>query len=178
MSTPSWSIECDYMESCNCDFGCTCNFSGIPTGGRCEALVGYHVRKGNFGNVSLDGLDFIYAASWPRAIHQGDGTIRVYITDRATQPQRQAIAEIAYGRAAGSGAFAVFATTMRYKLDPEVVLDRSESRWQAQPVCGPWSSGSRSSRRTSILCRETKTTFRSIFPMASSGKPLTRSSQR
>ena len=42
MSTPQWSIECDYMESCNCDFGCTCNFSGIPTGGRCEALVGYH----------------------------------------------------------------------------------------------------------------------------------------
>jgi hypothetical protein len=56
-------IECDYLESCNCDFGCTCNFSAIPTGGHCEALVGYHVRKGNFGNVSLDGLDFIYAAS-------------------------------------------------------------------------------------------------------------------
>ncbi len=94
MSTPSWFFECDYIESCNCDFGCTCNFSGIPTGGRCEALVGYHVRKGNFGNVSLDGLDFIYAASWPRAIHQGHGTLRVYITDRASQPQREAIAEI------------------------------------------------------------------------------------
>jgi hypothetical protein len=39
MSTPNWSIECDYMESCNCDFGCTCNFNGIPTGGR---LRGFH----------------------------------------------------------------------------------------------------------------------------------------
>jgi hypothetical protein len=68
VSTPNWSIECDYMESCNCDFGCTCNFSGIPTSGRCEALVGYHVRKGNFGNVSLDGLDFIYAASLVRRL--------------------------------------------------------------------------------------------------------------
>ncbi len=55
MSTPRWLIECDYMESCNCDFGCTCNFIRIPTRGPCEALVGYHVRKGNFGNVSLDG---------------------------------------------------------------------------------------------------------------------------
>jgi hypothetical protein len=139
MSTPQWSIECDYMESCNCDFGCTCNFSGIPTGGRCEALVGYYVRKGNFGNVSLDGLDFIYAASWPRAIHQGDGTLRVYITDRASQPQREAIAEIAYGRAAGSGAFAIFGTTMRYKLDPEFVsidlkVDGKRSRFAVPGV--------------------------------------------
>ena len=68
MSGEKWSIECDYMESCNCDFGCACNFSGFPNYGRCEALVGYHIRSDNYGNVSLDGLDFIYAASWPRAI--------------------------------------------------------------------------------------------------------------
>jgi len=121
MTTPAWSIECDYMESCNCDFGCTCNFSGIPSPGRCEALVGYHIRKGNFGEVRLDDLDFIYAASWPRAIHQGDGTLRVYISDRASEAQRAAIAEIAYGRAGGNGSFAIFANTMRYKLEPEIV---------------------------------------------------------
>jgi len=95
MSTPQWSIECDYMESCNCDFGCTCNFSGLPSFGSCEALVGYHIRKGHYGELQLDNLDFIYAASWPRAIHQGDGTLRVYITDRASEAQRKAIADIA-----------------------------------------------------------------------------------
>jgi len=121
MATPQWSIECDYMESCNCDFGCTCNFSGLPNFGRCEALVGYHVRKGSYGAVPLDGLDFVYAASWPRAIHQGDGTMRVYITDRASEPQRQALVDISYGRAGGNGAFVVFASTMRYILDPEFV---------------------------------------------------------
>lgn len=126
MTTPQWSIECDYMESCNCDFGCTCNFSGVPNFGRCEALVGYHIRRGSYGAVPLDGLDFVYAASWPRAIHQGDGTMRVYITDRASEPQRQALADIVYGRAGGNGAFAVFASTMRYKLDPEfVAIDMS-----------------------------------------------------
>lgn len=121
MSTLPWSIECDYMESCNCDFGCTCNFSGIPNFGNCEALVGYHIRKGDYGKVDLKGLDFVYAASWPRAIHQGDGTLRVYITDRASEAQRDAISEIAYGRAGGNGSFAIFTTTMRYKLDPEIV---------------------------------------------------------
>jgi hypothetical protein len=121
MSTPQWSLECDYMESCNCDFGCTCNFSGMPNFGRCDTLVGYHIRKGQYGGSRLDNLDFIYAASWPRAIHQGDGTLRVYVTDRASEAQRQAIADIAYGRAGGTGCFVTFAGTMRYKLNPEFV---------------------------------------------------------
>ena len=58
MSTPTWSIECDYMESCNCDFGCTCNFSGLPNFGRCEALVAYHIRKGHFGGVFSGRIGF------------------------------------------------------------------------------------------------------------------------
>ena len=139
MSGEKWSIECDYMESCNCDFGCACNFSGFPNYGRCEALVGYHIRSGNYGKVTLDGLDFIYAASWPRAIHEGNGTMRVYIADRASAEQRQAIAEIAYGRAKGDGPFALFASTMRYALDPESVpiemrVDGKRSRFAVPGV--------------------------------------------
>jgi hypothetical protein len=63
VSGEKWSIECDYMESCNCDFGCACNFSGFPNYGRCEVLVGYHIRTGNYREVSLDGLDFISSQS-------------------------------------------------------------------------------------------------------------------
>jgi hypothetical protein len=114
-------MQADYMESCNCDFGCSCNFSGFPTNGRCEALVGYHVRSGQYGETALDALDFIYAASWPKAIHDGNGTICVYISERASPAQREAIGEIAYGRAGGSGAFSVFAPTFRYMLDPQLV---------------------------------------------------------
>jgi hypothetical protein len=139
VTAEKWSLECDYMESCNCDFGCACNFSGFPNYGRCEALVGYHIRSGNYGNVSLNGLDFIYAASWPRAIHDGNGTMRVYITDQAFAEQRHAIAEIAYGRAKGNGPFAVFASTMRYTLDAELVaiemrVDGKRSRFAVAGV--------------------------------------------
>jgi hypothetical protein len=118
-TTPQWKIEADYLESCNCDFGCPCNFSGLPTSGRCEALVGYHIRNGSYGNVWLDGLDFVYAASWPQAIHQGGGTLRVYIEERASTEQRAALTEIIYGRAGGTGCFPIFSKTMRYILDPQ-----------------------------------------------------------
>ena len=141
MGTPQWSVECDYMESCNCDFGCSCNFNGLPNFGRCEALVGYHIRKGHFGEVPLDGVDFVFAASWPRAIHEGDGTVCVYISDRATDAQRQAIADIAYGRAGGNGPYVIFAGTMRYKLDPQIVpiemhVDGKRSRFAVPGVLG------------------------------------------
>jgi hypothetical protein len=120
-ATPPWRIEADYLESCNCEFGCPCNFSGFPTGGRCEALVGYHIRNGNYGAVPLAGRDFIYAASWPRAIHEGGGTLRVYIDERASPEQRAALTEITYGRAGGTGCFPVFSATMRHVLDPQFV---------------------------------------------------------
>ena len=139
MNGKKWSLECDYMESCNCDFGCACNFSGVPNYGRCEALVGYHIRSGNYGDVDLAGLDFIYAASWPRAIHEGNGSMRVYITDRASAEQSHAIAEISYGRAGGSGPFTLFASTMKYLLDAERVpidmrVDGKRSRFAVPNV--------------------------------------------
>ncbi len=62
-------------------------------------MVGYHIRDGNYGELKLDGLDFIYMASWTRAIHEGNGVGGVYITDRASSDQRAALVEIAYGRA-------------------------------------------------------------------------------
>ncbi|HLW69907.1 MAG TPA: DUF1326 domain-containing protein [Candidatus Binataceae bacterium] len=134
-----WHISADYMESCNCDFGCPCNFSGLPSGGRCEALVGYHIRQGNYGDVNLGGVDFIQTESWPRAIHEGNGTGGVYISDRASVEQRSAIVEIAYGRAGGDGPFAIFAATWRQVLEPQFVpiemsVDGKRSRFSVPGV--------------------------------------------
>ena len=107
-----WKIAVDYVETCNCDFGCPCNFSGYPTDGFCEALVGYHIRDGRYGRTKLDGIDVIYAAAWPKSIHQGGGTLRLYVSESATPPQRDAIVRIFTGKAKGSGPFELFAGTM------------------------------------------------------------------
>jgi hypothetical protein len=107
-----WELKVDYVESCNCNFGCPCNFSGYPTDGFCEALVGYHVRQGRSGRIRLDGLDVIYAAAWPKAIHQGGGTMRLYVSESASPEQRDALVRIFSGRAKGNGPFELFAGTM------------------------------------------------------------------
>jgi hypothetical protein len=119
---PNWNFKADYVETCNCDYGCPCNFTGIPTYGACRALVFFHIRTGNFGNsVKLNGLEIIYAASWPKAIHEGNGTMQIYITKNADDQQRQAIVNIFSGKAKGDGSFALFAPTFKYILDPQFV---------------------------------------------------------
>ena len=126
LSISKWKIKADYVETCNCDFGCPCNFDGFPTYGFCRALVFFHIKKGNFGSVQLDGLDVVYAVSWPKAIHEGSGTLQLFITKHSDQSQRNAIVNIFTGKARGDGPFALFSTTFKYILDSQFVEIRSK----------------------------------------------------
>jgi hypothetical protein len=114
-------MKSDYVETCNCDYGCPCNFNGYPTYGSCHALVLFHIRSGSYGDTKLDDLDFIIAESWPKAIHEGNGTVQSFITNKADEEQRQAIMNIVSGQAKGDGPFTLFAGTFKYFLEPQFV---------------------------------------------------------
>ena len=102
-SIPNWQISVNYIETCNCEYGCLCNFSGFPSYGFCRAIVLYKITKGHYGETPLDGLPVVYAASWPKAIHQGEGTLQLYVGKDASNKQREAIANIFHGKAKGNG---------------------------------------------------------------------------
>src|ERR1700743_867340 len=67
-----WNIEADFVQACNCDYGCPCEFSAPPTKGFCEGMGAWHITRGAYGNVKLDGLGVGFAARWPKAIHEGN----------------------------------------------------------------------------------------------------------
>jgi hypothetical protein len=82
----------------------------------------YHIQKGSYGqDVGLDGLDTIYAASWPKAIHEGNGTLQPFITKKADEQQRKALTSILSGQAKGEGLFTLLAGTFKYILEPQFV---------------------------------------------------------
>jgi hypothetical protein len=137
---PGWRMKVDYVETCNCDYGCPCNFDGYPTGGFCEALVAYRIRDGRYGRVRLDGVDVVYAAAWPKAIHKGGGTMRLYVSESASAEQRDAVVRIFSGRAEGNGPFALFAGTMAHVEEPvfvpiEMTVDGRRSAFRVPGVC-------------------------------------------
>jgi hypothetical protein len=118
---PSWNFKADYVETCNCDYGCPCNFNGFPSNGFCSALVLFHLRSGNYGDVNLDGIDVICAFSWPKAIHEGNGTGQLFISKNTSIEQRNAIISIFSGQAKGEGPFTLFAGTFKFFLEPQYV---------------------------------------------------------
>ena len=112
-----WALEADFLQACNCDYGCPCEFSAPPTRGFCEGTGAWRIVKGHFGSVPLDGLAVGFAAHWPKAIHEGGGTLALFIDERAQPSQREAILTICSGQAGGMP-FEILVHTFSKVLDP------------------------------------------------------------
>src|SRR5437879_5384087 len=113
-----WSLEADYLQACNCDYGCPCEFEAPPTMGFCQGLGVYRINKGNYGDVRLDGLGMAWVVSFPKAMHQGNGTGGYIIDERANPQQREALNMILSGKAGGMP-FELFPQLLTKMMDPQ-----------------------------------------------------------
>jgi hypothetical protein len=98
---PGWSIRGHVILACNCDYGCPCNFNGLPTTGKCEGNWNWHIEEGSYADVPLSGLNFGVAVNWPGAIHEGNGEAMVVLDERADERQREALLTLISGQAGG-----------------------------------------------------------------------------
>jgi hypothetical protein len=112
-----WRIVADETGTCNCAWGCPCQFNALPTHGRCEALVAVRIREGHYGTTTLAGVTFACAYWWPGPVHEGNGIMQLAIEARATDEQRQAILNISSGKEGGTF-FEIFASVVSKTLDP------------------------------------------------------------
>ncbi len=110
-----YRVRLHQMESCNCSHGCNCQFEGYPREGRCEFIVGAEVIEGRFGDVSLDGLRFVLACKYPKAIHEGNGTVALFVDRSARPAQVEALGTILSGKAGGMPWEALAATVTTLK---------------------------------------------------------------
>ena len=137
------------LATCNCAWGCPCQFNALPTHGRCEALVAVRIREGHYGATKLDGVTFAAAYWWPGAIHEGNGIVQLAIDERATADQRTALLNIASGKE-GCTFFEIFASVVSKALDPVYVPHRAveRSRQARRPIEGARASASSASSRS------------------------------
>jgi len=117
----TWQIAGTYIEFCNCDPGCGCNFRGFPSSpeGNCEALISHVIESGSFDAVDLVGAKASWALWWPGPIHDKGGRGHAYI-DCETDEQFDALARIWRGEE-GYGLFEIFNST----LDETTAVDRA-----------------------------------------------------
>jgi hypothetical protein len=113
-----WQLSGLYLDSCNCDWGCPCQFNARPTHGSCEGLFGIHIKEGKYGKVKLDGLNLVWIGLYPGAIHEGHGKASMYIDNRASEEQFHVLSKIITGKAKGS-AFDVYSATLDHFEEPK-----------------------------------------------------------
>jgi hypothetical protein len=118
MSTENnWALSMHQIECCNCSHGCGCQFGGFPDSndGSCEALLGLSVINGHFDDLDLSNLKMVFAAMWPKAIHQGNGKGALFIDSKATKEQVNALATIMSGQAGGMPVEAIAGTFIEFE---------------------------------------------------------------
>lgn len=102
-TTTSWALKGTGFEFCNCQPGCTCNFSGFPTSsdGSCKAVVGNRITQGRCGDIDLSGIDAVAIIDWPQAIHDGNGKAVFVVPPAVSDEQLGALAQIFTGQLGG-----------------------------------------------------------------------------
>jgi len=116
----NWLIKGRGFQNCNCNYGCPCQFNALPTYGNCEAVMGYEIEQGNFGEINLDGLRIAGVYSWPGPVHEGDGRMQLIIDEEADNQQRDALIRIMHGEETEPMAtmWAVYSAMSPNKLEP------------------------------------------------------------
>jgi hypothetical protein len=126
-----WEIKGTEFANCNCIYACPCQFNALPDKGFCEAVAGYQIHQGHFGDVPLDGLRAAAIWHWPGAVHEGNGSMQLIIDERADANQRDALVKILSGQETEDMATVwwVFGTMSPTKHGPSSIPLPSTSMW-------------------------------------------------
>lgn len=98
----TWRMKGEYLKDCSCIAFCPCDSDGDPAPHKfCEGVIGMHVREGNFEGVDLSGLTWLVGFHFPGPLYEGNGAVEVYIDERSSPEQRDALLAILGGQAGG-----------------------------------------------------------------------------
>jgi hypothetical protein len=120
-----WQLSGDYFENCNCDVVCPCLVSpsapltAQPSQGVCDVALVFHIDRGSYDSVSLDGLNVAVIVHTPGPMGDGNWTLGAYIDERADDQQTAALGAI-FGGAEG-GPMAAFAPLVGNNLGAQKV---------------------------------------------------------
>ncbi|MFQ5914758.1 MAG: DUF1326 domain-containing protein [Nitrospinota bacterium] len=98
---PKWNLSGTYFETCNCEPACPCVFLSPPTEEECTLFVGWHVHRGNFGDVTLNGFNVALAVHSPGHMAKNKWKVALYLDERASEEQSDALTQIFSGQAGG-----------------------------------------------------------------------------
>ena len=96
-----YAIEGKLLEACSCAAVCPCWVGDDPDGGKCNGVIAYHYDRGEINGVNVAGLTLALAVDIPGNVLKGDWKVAVFVDQRATPQQKEAILAAHTGKLGG-----------------------------------------------------------------------------
>ena len=97
----AYHLEGRLLEVCNCRVLCPCWIGEDPDFGTCDTIVAWHFDKGKIDGVDVSGRTIALIAHVPGNILQGNWRAAVYVDDKASAQQKDAILNVYTGKLGG-----------------------------------------------------------------------------
>ena len=97
----AYKLEGKLLEVCNCNVLCPCWIGEDPDNGTCDTVVAYHIDQGTIDGTNVSGLTLALAAFIPGNILQGNWSVAVFVDDKSTQQQQEALLNVCTGKLGG-----------------------------------------------------------------------------
>jgi hypothetical protein len=99
-TTGGYRLQGTLLEACTCDVLCPCWIGEDPDAGTCQSIMAYHLDSGTIDGVDVSGLTLAAVVFIPGNVLAGNWRQAVFVDDRATDEQEQALLA-AFGGALG-----------------------------------------------------------------------------
>ena len=97
----AYHLEGRLLEVCNCRVLCPCWIGEDPDFGTCDSIVSWHFDKGTVNGVDVSGRTIALLVHIPGNILKGNWRAAVYLDDKVTPQQEEAILGVYTGKLGG-----------------------------------------------------------------------------
>src|SRR6476469_249215 len=97
----AYHLEGRLLEVCNCNVLCPCWIGENPDNGTCDSGLAWRIDKGKIEDVDVSGLTFGMAVHIPGNILQGNWKVNVFVDEKASSQQQEALLKTFTGQLGG-----------------------------------------------------------------------------
>ena len=97
----SYQLEGRLLEVCTCNVLCPCWVGEDPDGGTCDGTLAWHIDKGTISGVDVSGHTIAILCHIPGNILKGNWNVRIYVDDKASSAQKDALVSVWTGKLGG-----------------------------------------------------------------------------
>jgi hypothetical protein len=97
----AYRLEGKLLEVCTCNVLCPCWVGADPDNGTCDGTLSWHIDKGEIQGVDVSGLTIGILCHIPGNILKGNWRAVIFLDDKASSQQEEAILKVFTGKLGG-----------------------------------------------------------------------------